>query len=145
MITVLCSCGKEVPPVTEYNFKIVSSDENNAILEWQSYDSDGTVNLSVDTDDTFKNPVLFNDIALADGETNITGLSPMTLYKVKIEVVSNGEIIWSKVMQFSSSYTMELVQYNSTLNAEICANLCYISNRLSEKSKVVVFMYRYRF
>lgn len=144
ILLTIFGCKKDADPVeTVYNFQITPKGEEEVVISWLEKELGRTVKFTIATNALFTINVIEKEIETLAESLTINGLSPLTNYFIKIEVLSNTQTIWSQVGAFTSSYTTEIVTYETSDGIMISCALNYISSRLSPSSRRIIFMHEY--
>jgi pimeloyl-ACP methyl ester carboxylesterase len=140
----LCfSCKEKDSIKIEYQFNIQPSEETQVDISWDNFVSNQSVYIEVDTNNQFLQPIVETTVESILGFTSIQDLDPATDYFIKIEVKENDEIVYTQTDEFSTSYISETVRYPSTDEVELCASLCYVSSKISDSSKTIIFLHAF--
>ena len=143
---VFCyACQKEEENPVEYDFRFLyyTIDEDAIGIEWSDIASNYKIRFLIDKDENFQNPIADRTIDANQNQVILSGLEALSDYILKIDVYDNQLLIWSDTNSFTTGYTIRSVKYKSTDNVVICADLSYISSRLSQNSKTVILMHEF--
>jgi len=143
IILIALACETDDEGTQVFSFELKPKEETKLYIEWEDISDAETIRFTIDTDSSFLYPVVVSEINTENNCITLDGLEPVTDYVIKIEVENSGQLLWSEIKEFTSFYTVEVVNYPSTDDVEICATLSYVSTKLTSSSPTAIFMHEF--
>ena len=145
LVTLAFACQKEneTPANYDFDFFYHTIDEDAVGIEWSDIDPKYKIRFQIDEDADFQNPLTEQTVDADQNQIILSGLEAISEYILKIEVLDNQLLLWSNTYVFTTGYTIRPVKFKSTDNVLLCAELSYISSRLTQNSKTVILMHEF--